>query len=223
MVERPGAGVPAASRPSARAAGFAVAAVTLGLAGHVAAGAPPPDVVTVVASTVLVAVGYRVVLAARERSWPALAALLGAVQLLLHWLFTVGARTGDGGPMAMPDGLSMTHAAAHGGTAPGSAMVVAHLAAALVLGWFLRQGEQALWAAARRLVAQRWAARWAARWTRARRALRPVPVTPPALTTTAPAASVRSWTPPRITGLGGRRADGGRSWRAPPAPSVLAA
>jgi len=216
----------AASRPSVRAGGFAVAAVTVALAAHTAAGGPAPDVVTVLAAAVLVAVVHRVVLAGRERSWPDLLVGLGAVQCVLHWLFGAGP-----GMPGVPDASAMAHAEAGAAAEAGAVgaagvpawhgpdMLAAHLVAAAVLAWFLRQGERALWSAARRGVVRDRAHVLAAVVAAVLAAVTSRPAPAPAV----PArTSSRSWRPPGVRGLGGRWVRGARSWRAPPSAAVRA-
>ncbi|HEY6796069.1 MAG TPA: hypothetical protein VI248_15440 [Kineosporiaceae bacterium] len=206
-----------ASQPSARAGVFAGTAVTVSLAGHVAMGGSLPDTVTTLVALAAVALGYRVVLAGRERSWAVLAGALMTAEAGLHWLFLTGpggVELGAPSPEARTTMAAMPGMATTPGSPPGLAMLAGHLAAALVLAWFLRQGEQALWAAARRSGAR------VARCVR--RAALPVTVRP----WTAPAASPvrpgRPWASPRVTGVGGRWVSGGRSWRAPPVAVAVA-
>jgi hypothetical protein len=233
--------VGAATRPSVRSAVFAGTAVTVSLAGHVAAGGPPPDPFAVAVALAASAVAFWLVLAGRERSWPVLTVGLAATEALLHWLFMTGAVGSVTGapaacppapgagpmpfpmtmPMPMPMAVPGDPALAPGGwPAPGVSpgpvaghgpgMLAGHLAASVVLAWFLRQGEAAVWAAARRhhaeIVRCRWARVLLGRWSRQ------VPIAPPAI------RSRPVWTPPRVTGLGGRLVSGGRSWRGPPVP-----
>jgi hypothetical protein len=179
-----------ASRPLLRAFAFAGIALPVSLVGHVAAGGMAPDPATFLLACVLTALGYRLVLAGRERSWPVLATSLGVAEWVLHSVFMSGGSMprADSLPgeisatpfftadaqlcgMLTPGMPGMTTMDGHPGPAAASGggsdllggitsglatsvmgMLVAHLAAAVVLGWFLRQGERALWTAARRIL-----------------------------------------------------------------------
>lgn len=138
----------AASRPGVRAAAFAALAVPVSLAGHVAAGGSTPDDATLLLACALAVIGHRLVIARRERCWPVLALALASAEFGLHHLFGL-----SGGHHAMDAAQSgYTHATARHATS-GAAMLAGHALAAVVLGWVLRQGEAALWSAARRAVA----------------------------------------------------------------------
>jgi hypothetical protein len=217
-------GVVAASGPSVRSVVFAGCAVIVSLGGHVAAGGSLPGAGVLVAALAVVAVGYRVMLAGRERSWAVLAVGLAAAEGLLHWLFMTGTAAvageglpGDGSMGAMPMPADLPQAAGPLAAGPlaghGLGMVAGHLAAALVLSWFLRQGEQAVWAAARRSGAQLVWCAWslmgcaATGWQ--------------VLAVRSSVGGLRWWSPPRVSGVGGHWVSGGRAWRGPPAPAGL--
>ncbi|GAA3734737.1 hypothetical protein HDA32_003895 [Spinactinospora alkalitolerans] len=127
-----------------RATLFAVVCAGMALAGHVIAGGAAPGGTlfgAAVAGTAAAALPF----AARPRSRACLIAALLAAQGLLHALF--GAAASGAAPSA--DGFARTlgHACASGlltGDLPG--MAVAHAWAALVTGWWLAAGEDALWA-----------------------------------------------------------------------------
>jgi hypothetical protein len=212
----------AASRPLLRSAGFAAVAVPVTLAGHDAAGGHHPDTASLLLALALTTVGHRLVLAPRERSAVTLATALGLAQLGLHLLF--GGRE-PSGQMTGQMTHQMTHqmagpmgqATAHGAAMSPILMIVAHGGAAVVLGWFLRQGERALWTAARRAVrsARTLAHRIGPAVLAALLLADLLPVTGPAGGRTAPAdphPSLRQ----RL------RATGGRFRRGPPSCVVLA-
>ncbi len=143
------------SCPVLRAVVFAVLAVSISLLTHLAAGGSPPDQLTGPTAVILVALGYWGLLAGRERSCPEIIAALTVTETALHTLFQSGGLQGSG----LPGGGLLADAAAghdhhggHGLLVPGPSMLAAHLVAGLVLGWFLRQGESALWATGRRLA-----------------------------------------------------------------------
>ena len=134
-----------APRPLGRAVAFAAVAVPVGLTGHLAARGQAPDEASVL-------------LAARERSWLVLTAWLAAAQLLLHVILPAAQASGH------------VHGPAGGAAPSAPLMVAAHAVAAAVLGWFLRQGERALWSAARRAGVRLAAA--GRSWRRAHREVR---------------------------------------------------
>ncbi|XRQ06781.1 hypothetical protein ACN3XK_61315 [Actinomadura welshii] len=142
---------------TARAVVFATVCVTLAIIGHVLAAG---TVSTWAAAAGFCGVlGVTLMLAGHERS---LATILGGLlggQFALHTLFTAAsgpvsepvhhpASHGAGAMAANPDVMLQV---AHG--ADGSAMTLAHTVAALVAAWWLRRGERAAWALARRVAA----------------------------------------------------------------------
>jgi len=129
---------PPAPRPLSRAVAFAAVAVPVSLTGHLAARGQAPDEASVLLAFAAVVFGHRVLVAGRERSWPVLTAWLAAAQLLLHVTLPAAQASGH------------VHGPAGGAAPPVPLMVAGHAVAAVVLGWFLRQGEEALWSAARR-------------------------------------------------------------------------
>ncbi|MEU9835277.1 MFS transporter [Streptosporangium sp. NPDC048047] len=175
----------------ARAAAFSAVCVALAVAGHRAAGGAGPEPQAVAAAWAAVAAATAA-LAGRERSGTVISTGLAAAQLVLHELFAFGD----------PSGISLvTHS--HGrGLGEGLGMLVAHLTATLLTGWWLARGEAALWtllrAAGRRLGA----------------ALRllPSPATPPA----PPRAAVPSVPPLPAWGVLRHTV----SRRGPPLPAV---
>ncbi len=120
---------------SLRAAVFAVLCVLLAAGGHaLAMGEAPPVWVQVAAVLPISAIGC--LLGGRERSLVGIGGATLAAQGGLHLAFDAARpRTA----MAMP-GMSMNHA--HAMTPHATA---AHVGAALVLTWWLRRGEAALW------------------------------------------------------------------------------
>ncbi|WP_345005651.1 MFS transporter [Streptosporangium album] len=129
-----------------RAAAFSAVCVMLAALGHLAAGGSGPAPWAMVAGTTAVT-ALAALLAGRERSTTTISVGLAAMQLFLHELFAYGD----------PSGTSLT-AHPHGqGLGEGLGMLVAHLTATLITGWWLARGEAALWtllrAAGRRLGA----------------------------------------------------------------------
>jgi hypothetical protein len=127
---------------AARAVVFATVCVGLAITGHMmAARAPVPPVAVVGGLAVMITVG--VALAGTERSLPTiLAGLLGG-QFMLHALFAA-AQHGQ----HLGHGAAMAPSSSGGGT-----MALAHVVAAVVSAWWLRRGERAAWALARRIAA----------------------------------------------------------------------
>jgi hypothetical protein len=164
---------PAAETPTlreARAAVFAALCVLVGALGHDAFSAS-----TIPLWAVLVG-GLGVFLVAqlftrRERGLSAILLLMGAVQFGLHHLFGLAQQLdADASPMPMamaPRGAwwcghdepsGVTQAMLHAAGMPPSqhtmtaGMWAAHVAAALVAGWWLRRGEAAVWSLGRALA-----------------------------------------------------------------------
>jgi len=132
-----------------RAAMFAAVCTAVALLGHVAAGAPGPGAGVFAAAWAGLAL-LGTPLARAPRSAPVLIGGVLGAQLLLHLFFTLAA-----GPL--PDAGLFPAAehicsggAAHGG---GTGMLAAHLWAALVTGWWMAGGEEALWTLLHRLRA----------------------------------------------------------------------
>lgn len=157
---------------TARAIVFATACVALAVLGHVLAGGASVPVWAGMAGFGAV-LGVTLMLAGHERS---LATILGGLlggQFALHTLFTAAAPHAPLPMPAMADHAagahtsamhtSAMHAAMSAGadtmaaSAPhdpnGLVMTLAHCVAALVAAWWLRRGEQAAWAMARRVAA----------------------------------------------------------------------
>lgn len=153
---------------TARAAVFATVCVALAVLGHVLAGgaAVPLWAGTAGLGAVL---GVTLMLAGHERS---LATILGGLlggQFALHTLFTGAAphpapvTPAMSAMPAMADHTPAMHAAMSAGAntlaapaphdANGLVMTLAHCVAALVAAWWLRRGERAAWAMARRVAA----------------------------------------------------------------------
>ena len=135
-----------------RAAVFAALCVLLAAGGHaLATGAAPPVWVQAAGFGPVFAAGC--LLAGRERSLPAIGAGTLTAQGGLHLAFdsvrphpgmTMRGMPGMGGMQAM-HGMGMAHSHA---LAPHA--TVAHVGAAVVLTWWLRRGEAALWSLLRR-------------------------------------------------------------------------
>jgi hypothetical protein len=129
---------------STRATVFAAVCVTLAAIGHVAAhGTVSPWAMGAGFAGVLVVAWA---LTGAERS---LATIMGGLlggQFMLHSLF-MSATPPAGGPMTMQQPMSVAGA----GTGHSSmTMTFAHVVAAVVAAWWLRKGERAVWALARR-------------------------------------------------------------------------
>ncbi|NKZ07845.1 hypothetical protein [Actinomadura latina] len=78
-------------------------------------------------------------LAGRERSRPAIIAMLLCGQTVLHAVFCFGQSPAPSGPV-MPG-----HHGMGAELMPGPGMFAVHLAAAFLLGWVLHRGEAAVW------------------------------------------------------------------------------
>ncbi|MGJ6966284.1 MFS transporter [Streptosporangium sp. G11] len=128
-----------------RAATFSAVCLALSVLGHVAAGGswPRPWVVAAAGAAVM---AMAALLAGRERSTVTISAGLATLQLSLHEVLALGGAAG----------LPPSHPHVRGlGESLG--MLVAHLTATLITGWWLARGESTLWAllrsAGRRLCA----------------------------------------------------------------------
>lgn len=124
----------------ARSAAFAVACVLLGAGAHWFAGGtgPTPLVLLLGGLVVMITVAA---LAGRERSASTVIGLMLAAQLFLHLLL---------GPSDLSAGQSAGQSHEHG-LGVGLGMLLAHVTATLITGWWLARGEAALWAILRRL------------------------------------------------------------------------
>ncbi len=148
---------------SLRAAVFAVLCVLLAAGGHTLATGMAPPVWSQVAASVPVFIAG-CALAGRERSFLGIGGATVAAQGGLHLAFDAlrphaataahagmrMASTHAGMRMAPPHTLTGHALAAHALTPHATA---AHLAAAVVLTWWLRRGEAAVWSLLRRAVA----------------------------------------------------------------------
>jgi hypothetical protein len=132
------------SRPvyrAARAVVFATVCVALAITGHLMAShAPVPPVAVVGGLALMTAAGSA--LAGTERSLGTIFAALLAGQFVLHALFA-----------AAQYGQQPAHGQAMAPSSSGTAMTLAHVAAAAVSAWWLRRGERATWGLARRIAA----------------------------------------------------------------------
>ncbi|GAB2855905.1 hypothetical protein GCM10027176_67920 [Actinoallomurus bryophytorum] len=120
---------------------FATVCVGLAITGHMmvshAAVPVPAAVGGLVALTVI-----GIALTGTERSLATiLTGLLGG-QFMLHAVFT-----------AAQQGQHLEHGHAMGSSSGAAAMTFVHVAAAVVSSWWLRRGERAVWALARRIAA----------------------------------------------------------------------
>ncbi|WP_329519232.1 hypothetical protein [Spirillospora sp. NBC_01491] len=98
----------------------------------------------------LLLLGMAVPAAGRERSRPAITAMLLCGQMFLHAVFSFGqCGTSVEASAAPPEGTLSAHASAGhsllAGLMPGPAMFFAHLACAFVLGWVVHRGERTVW------------------------------------------------------------------------------
>ena len=122
----------------ARTAAFAAVCVGLAALAHAMGGGsvPAPYTVALGLGAVLLAA---LALGGRERSAPTINVALVCAQLGLHELFGT-------------DGTAYVTAHPHGrGLGEGAGMLLAHLTATLITGWWLARGESALWALLHRL------------------------------------------------------------------------
>ncbi|MFI7532692.1 MFS transporter [Streptosporangium sp. NPDC049376] len=118
-----------------RTAAFSAVCVTLAVLGHLAAGGSGPESWAVAAGGATV-MALTAALAGRERSATTIGVTLSGMQLFLHELFAFDD----------PSGISLA-AHGHGGRlGEGLGMIIAHLTATLITGWWLSRGEAALWA-----------------------------------------------------------------------------
>jgi hypothetical protein len=142
--------VPGPLMRAARAALFAAVCVGVGAALHAAADGCHVTLLGAVLGLLgAAALGYAGL--GRERNGPALTAGLGAAQLGLHYLFTATCGVTPGAaPMRampnMPDAMAMPTPGAHLTT---TAMLLAHAAAVVASGWWLRWGEREFFALCR--------------------------------------------------------------------------
>ncbi|GAA0385774.1 hypothetical protein GCM10009530_40910 [Microbispora corallina] len=132
----------------ARSAAFSVVCVLLAVGAHRFAGGAGPTPRVLLVGGLAVLAGAAAV-AGRERSPSVVVALVVAAQVFLHELL------GPAGPPA----AAVVVPGAHGHGHPLSVragMLVAHLTAALITGWWLSRGEAALWSILRRIGAGAW-------------------------------------------------------------------
>lgn len=117
-----------------RAATFSAVCLALAVLGHVAAGGswPRPWAVAAAGAAVM---AMAALLAGRERSTVTISAGLAALQLSLHEVFALGGAAGISPPHPHVRGLGES-----------LGMLVAHLTATMITGWWLARGESALWA-----------------------------------------------------------------------------
>ncbi|WP_327085070.1 MFS transporter [Nonomuraea sp. NBC_01738] len=126
----------------ARSAAFAAVGVSLAALAHSAAGGPWPALPVFCAGFAgLMTLGGA--LSGRERSPVVVNAALVAGQLALHTAFSVTA--------PVPPGAIDALAGPDHGLGQSTGMLLAHLAATVMTGWWLARGEAALFALLRRL------------------------------------------------------------------------
>ncbi|GII52326.1 hypothetical protein Pth03_07150 [Planotetraspora thailandica] len=130
----------------ARSVFFTVVCVLLAAAAHRLGGGVLPSLKTVLAAGAVV-LAFTIALAGRERSAPTISVLLAVAQLFLHELF-------DRVTPAVATSSSFLSAHGHSGLGPDLGMLIAHLTATLITGWWLARGESALWALLRRAGAR---------------------------------------------------------------------
>ncbi|RSM94874.1 MFS transporter [Nonomuraea sp. WAC 01424] len=123
----------------ARTAAFSAVCVTLAALAHVVGGGGRPEPLAAALGLVAVS-GLGLALSGRERSAATINIVLGAAQFGLHELFAGGSAS------------SYVFEHGHGqGLAVNAGMLLAHLVATLMTGWWLSRGEVALWSLLRRL------------------------------------------------------------------------
>ncbi len=131
-----------------RAALFAAVCTGVALFGHTAAGAPAPLPGVVAGYWALVALAA-FPFARGRRSIASLAPGLFGAQLLLHMGFSAATS-----PLPGAGPLSVEHLCGSAAVHADFGMLAAHIWAALVTGWWLSSGEEALWAVLRLLRAR---------------------------------------------------------------------
>jgi hypothetical protein len=118
-----------------RAAAFAAVCVSLACLGHLTSG--EPMALWSVGVGFLAVLGVANLLTGHERSlWTISGGLVGG-QFALHSLFVASS--------------CHPHPVVHSGSGSGLGMTTAHLLAAVAAAWWLRRGERAVWALARRV------------------------------------------------------------------------
>lgn len=125
----------------ARSAAFSAVCVLLAVGAHRFAGGSGPTPAALLTGLLTVTAGATVA-AGRERSPQAIAGLLTGAQAFLHWLLDASS------PPAAADPTW------HGGLSAQAGMLTAHLTAALMTGWWLSRGEEALWSVLRAIGAR---------------------------------------------------------------------
>lgn len=160
--------------PTARAALFTASCLSLGMAAHRIMSASPIPLWALVLGGIVVYVPARLG-ARRERGLMGITLMMGALQVMLHLLFSyaqavaaaseccVGISAPSMAGMPMPAGSSMSLPVSGVGTGMrmGMGMQVAHALAALACAWWLRRGEAAVHALVRgvaRWVIEHWPA-----------------------------------------------------------------
>lgn len=129
-----------------RATVFAAVCVMLAAAGHAAAGETATLWGMGLGFAGVLAVAW--VLTGAERSLATIGGGLLGGQFVLHSLFVSLTPRPGGGGAAMHHAMAASPSAGSGHG--GAAMTLAHVVAAVVAAWWLRRGERAVWALARR-------------------------------------------------------------------------
>ncbi|MFE9426581.1 hypothetical protein ACFYNO_26875 [Kitasatospora sp. NPDC006697] len=132
----------------ARSVPFATVCVLFGASGHLlGSGSPVPLGAMLFGWLLALAVAIRA--ARRERSLRAITGGLAVGQLALHLLFQLAQAVHQAQPAGrmpgMPGMPGMDATAAHPLFAVTPAMLLGHVLATVAAGWWLRQGEAALW------------------------------------------------------------------------------
>ncbi|MEV4456192.1 MFS transporter [Microbispora sp. NPDC049633] len=126
----------------ARSAAFSAVCVILAVGAHRFAGGGGPTPAALLTGVLVVTAGAAVA-AGRERSPQAIVGLLLGAQAFLHFLLEITASATEAG-----------HPTWHGGLSAQTGMLTAHLTAALLTGWWLARGEEALWSVLRGIGAK---------------------------------------------------------------------
>lgn len=125
---------------------FAATSTMLGVVAHTVAAGALPSARGLALGLAAVA-GLGLLHRRREAGFESVTALLLAAQAVLHVVLHLGA--------AAPAAVVPAHHATTAGIGAGQAMLLVHVLAAGVAGWWLAHGEAAVWAAVRRVRPRR--------------------------------------------------------------------